>query len=148
MNDTRVKIYSYVKEFRNAIEAMKEEVIQKDEKGILLWWLERFPKGRCADASQLLAKYLSSKGIETKYIEQGHSENIRSHAWLEKDEYIIDITIDQFEGFSDTMIVMNDRSWHSSLNGKIGNGDFEKFNEYNRNRLKDLYQKIISKVEL
>ncbi|MEE2602551.1 MAG: hypothetical protein VX595_05740 [Pseudomonadota bacterium] len=62
--------------------------------------ISQFPSGCCGDASQTLATYLHSElGIVCDYVhgEKGGKNNeIGSHAWLEIEGIVIDITADQF----------------------------------------------------
>ena len=89
-----VKKLSY--EFRKAI----EKAIEVDELGTDFAF-KRFPRGCCGDTSYLLAEYLFQNGIVPSYVcgvYRGKGpENMQSHAWLlTDDDYIIDITGDQF----------------------------------------------------
>ena len=63
--------------------------------------LNKFPKGSCGDASLLLGKYLIENGFEPKYKngKNGKYEgnDVKSHAWLELNDIIIDITARQFD---------------------------------------------------
>lgn len=82
--------------------------------------LQDFPRGSCGDASLLLAKHLQNQGIwpltyvcgEMTIDEKG---KFHSHAWLEIEDIIIDITADQFEGVTQQVIVTRDRSWHEQF---------------------------------
>ena len=44
-----------------------------------------------------------------------------SHAWLQCDCLIVDITADQFPEISDTVIVRENSEWHATLNGEPQN---------------------------
>lgn len=60
-----------------------------------------FPKGTCGSASEVLGRILKEEfQIEGAYIcAESHSQLDwdESHAWVEVDDFIIDITHDQFE---------------------------------------------------
>jgi len=58
--------------------------------------LQSFPHGACGNASVLLGEWLIRKGIEDVEYVSGSSNVIKSHAWLECDGLIIDITADQY----------------------------------------------------
>lgn len=94
------KIEKLAIDFRKAL----ENALKFDELG-LDFMFKRFPRGCCGDTSYLLAEYLLENGIETSYvcgtyINSGF-ENMQSHAWLiDENEYIIDITGDQFKNDS------------------------------------------------
>ena len=77
--------------------------------------LARFPRGSCGDACELLGEYLSDAGLGRWTYKCGwdSEERRRSHAWLEQDEIIIDITADQFDDLdAPPTIVSLDREWH------------------------------------
>ena len=62
----------------------------------------RFPRGCCGDASDLMAEFLLDNGFKSCYIcgtySDGSFEGTQSHAWLLVDNRIIvDITDDQFK---------------------------------------------------
>ncbi|MBC2932935.1 hypothetical protein [Nocardioides sp. zg-1228] len=42
----------------------------------------------------------------------GINETGRTHAWLEQDDVIIDITAYQFDDIDEPIIVTTDRTWH------------------------------------
>lgn len=57
--------------------------------------LADFPLGACGDASLVLAWYLRQHGL-TELIAYVCSNEIPSHAWLEVEGWLVDITADQF----------------------------------------------------
>ncbi|EDM67319.1 hypothetical protein PE36_12772 [Moritella sp. PE36] len=77
-------------------------------------FFDRFPKAACGFTTDMLSKYLISKGvrnIESVSGKRGDS----SHAWLEYESYIIDITGDQFiDGVSPVYISKN-REFHDQF---------------------------------
>jgi len=92
--------------------------------------LQRFPKGCCATASRLLARYLTDEGLAStsnlRFVVNGSRKNVhgvwksarpfiegvQTHAWIEIDGIILDITADQFEDGPAPVMVTIDRSWH------------------------------------
>lgn len=76
--------------------------------------LRQFPKGSCGDASLLLAMYLSTKKLEPLQYIVGVKRR-QSHAWLQLDDIIIDITADQFDESKDAVIVTKDDGWHKTF---------------------------------
>lgn len=57
-----------------------------------------FPKGSCMDASILLGHLLSKNGFgDYNLMSAEHKDSQLTHAWLENDQYSIDITASQFE---------------------------------------------------
>ncbi len=72
-----------------------------------------FPRGSCGDASILLGEYLhQNDGGIWDYVGGERDSDLHSHAWLEKDGLILDITADQFDGMDEDCIVSRDSSWH------------------------------------
>lgn len=75
--------------FRRAIEEIGGETLGSR--------FGNFPHGACGDTSYVLGAYLSECGFgEFDYV-CGEKDNA-SHAWLESDGIIVDITADQFAG--------------------------------------------------
>ena len=58
-----------------------------------------FPRGCCGNISSVLGRLLKENGFGVFEYVYGRSEvfNIDSHAWLEKEAIVCDITADQFE---------------------------------------------------
>lgn len=87
---------SLVYRFRAAIEAAYDKNLLADD--ILF---RRFPKGCCGDASVLLGHYLLENGIETDYVCGTYygddTFDRQSHAWLQINGIVIDVTGDQFQ---------------------------------------------------
>lgn len=90
-------IFENVRNFRKAIDNAKS-----DDKFVHLSPFNNFPKECCEHTSDLLAQYLSEKGIITNKVNGSFKfdENWH-HVWLlTEDDTIIDITGDQFIGKS------------------------------------------------
>ncbi|MBC2726029.1 MAG: transglutaminase domain-containing protein [Desulfosporosinus sp.] len=108
-------------------------------------WFLRFPHGCCGDTSNLLSRFLRDNGISTEYV-SGFRGN-QSHAWLEYDNLIIDITAYQFPEIKEEVLVTRDKSWHDKFKRQErSDGDFERFESYNRNRLSSMYANILRKI--
>src|SRR5690606_15234832 len=56
---------------------------------------ENFPSGACGDTTPLLGTYLIEQGFETFMYASGNKGNT-THAWLQLNSIVIDITADQF----------------------------------------------------
>ena len=87
---------------------------------------ENYPAGSCGAASELLAEYLHSKGFGIfSYVSVGN--NGSSHAWLEQDGLIIDITAGQFEGSSEAFRVTKETGWYEKFQERrsIPNGSYK-----------------------
>jgi hypothetical protein len=105
--------------------------------------LRDFPRGACGDASLLLAKYLQVNGLGRAVLLVGHREG-QEHAWLQLQDFTVDITADQFKDQDASVIVTADSSWHSSFNGKIHNtADFCLYDPDSAAILVTAYQEII-----
>lgn len=103
------EIYCHAVEFRAAILACmgRLEAIS----------LRQFPFASCGDASDLLGVYLSSLGLLCVYT-SGSDDDQQTHAWLDFEETIIDITADQFCG-NETVIVTRDSDFHAGFDVDI-----------------------------
>ena len=111
--DLMRKIRLQTEIFRTAIEACESEELPVS--------LQDFPRGSCSDASLLLARYLQSQGVWPLIYVSGQTNaderhQIQTHAWLEIDDIIIDITADQFDDVTQSVIVTRDRSWYQRFN--------------------------------
>jgi len=95
--------------------------------------LHDFPRGACGDAALLLAKHLDQLGFGTFQYMLGE-RNGHSHAWLERDDLIIDITGDQFEDGPEAVFVSNKGSaWHDGFAGEAQHiADFEIFDDHTK----------------
>ena len=71
-----------------------------------------FPKGACGNASSFLGYWLGLENLE--YV-SGERDGGISHAWLEINGYIIDITGDQFDAEYLPVYVSKDRTFHDSF---------------------------------
>lgn len=89
---------------------------------------QSFPRGCCGDVAELLAALLKDEGLGTfAYVSGWRDGNDISHAWLEKDGYIVDATADQFEDAVCRPMVTCDKSWHAQFSGRVehrDDGDF------------------------
>jgi hypothetical protein len=78
--------------------------------------LKNFPHGSCGDASILLGQYLFDRSFGLWEYAGGERElDLHSHAWLERDGLIIDITADQLDDVDEPIIVTRDRAWHGQF---------------------------------
>ncbi|MFK4750955.1 hypothetical protein [Oceanobacter antarcticus] len=108
-------LYLLARQFRRAIEAVpREEFIGSV--------FRDFPAGCCGDTSNVLATYLFEKtGVIADYCagrDGGTDQEIYSHAWLQINNLIIDITADQFQdrGYPlDPVYVGPATDWHKTF---------------------------------
>ena len=86
-----------------------------EQGGLRLHSLVNFPKGSCGDASEMLGQYLSDSDLGTWSYRSGtQSDLFATHAWVERNDMIVDITADQFADISEPVIVTADRTWHDT----------------------------------
>lgn len=101
-----IKIRELAGHFRNAIEKCPKERLSVS--------FCNFPRGACGDTSILLGEFLSDHGYGPCDYVSGIRDH-QSHAWLELNKMIIDITADQFDEKESKVILTNDRTWHSTF---------------------------------
>lgn len=93
---------------RDALDALP---IDKRDPGF-----EYFPKGTCGPVTELMGRLvLERTGREGIYVcGAGHPclSRQQTHAWLEVDGFIVDLTHDQFEGTGVNGWVLFDSPWH------------------------------------
>ncbi|HEX6367580.1 MAG TPA: hypothetical protein VF006_01530 [Longimicrobium sp.] len=129
--------------FRRALEAVAP--------GSCASALRQFPLGSCGDVTDLLGTYLGEKGAgEFDYIlgEKRRPEKrggYLSHAWLERDGLIVDITADQFPEVSEPVIVTSASPWHRSFSTRrLRPADFRTGGSPEMHLLKEAYARITS----
>ena len=69
-----------------------------------------FPLGSCGDVSLILGKYFDEMGLGQFDYVCGEIDG-KTHAWLEKDGIIVDITADQFNEIADEIIVTTNNDY-------------------------------------
>ena len=127
--------------FRNAIEIMIKDDLYDLEH------FKDFPKGGCGDACELLSIYLKENNINALYV--SGEKGFQSHGWLECEDYIIDITADQFNDVDEKVIITDNRDWHDQFNIMWKRAvEIEEIDQYNRQRLMSLYKKIIEIISV
>jgi hypothetical protein len=87
--------------------------IIESEPRSLIGSLTNYPNGACEDASYLLARYFADQGCgEFEFVLGVRKQKSHSHAWLEQEGLIVDITADQFKGMNSGVFVSQNGSWH------------------------------------
>lgn len=108
--------------------------------------LRNFPRGACGDASLLLAKYLQVNRCGLSSLVLGKRRG-QCHAWLQLQQYVIDITADQFADQDARVIVSSDSPWHASFNGNVHNpADFCAYDPRTAFQLTRAYRVITSRL--
>ena len=95
------------------------QMIENADRSKLPIEFENFPAGSCGDASILLAQYLIDAGYDTPiYVsaELVRPPDLLSHAWIELDGVILDVTADGFEPDAPPVIVAENSTWHDRFN--------------------------------
>jgi hypothetical protein len=144
-------------EMNTNIEAIRE-LAGRFRKGIencdstrMIITMGSFPHGACGDAALLLARYLRDNGAgEFQYVvaDRGEGEDWTSHAWLEQDGLVVDITADQFDELEAPVLVTEDRSFHDTF-GNLDRGqsaDFEVYTLMVSPGLGDTYRAILEAI--
>lgn len=109
------------------------EAIERADKDSLPNGLKEFPRGSCSDASLLLARYLTDQRYGPFKIVRADRWNLANnthttHAWLEKDGFIIDITADHYAEILDKVIVTNSSDWHKTfVVDEVREADLDKY---------------------
>lgn len=122
--------------------------IMKCDPKFLIITLKNFPNGACGDAALLLAKYLEDNECGKFDYVLGYRKG-KSHAWLQRDSVIVDITADQFQDQDKPVIVTEDHTWHSQFN--IENRHMADFTSYDKstvNILLQTYKQILWAAQL
>ncbi len=88
-----LKLFEDCKSFRNAVERVKSNLSILDIKSLLF---TNFPGGSCERTSTILGSYLLELGYKSIEIVNGGFSGLQRHVWIEIDEYLVDITADQF----------------------------------------------------
>ena len=79
---------------------------------------EKFPECSCGDASTLLAQYLIDAGYDTPTYVSGEivePTRLLSHAWIELDDIVLDITADGIDPNLPKVIVTDNSAWHDQF---------------------------------
>lgn len=106
-----------------------------------------FPGGACGDTSLLLGKYLLEHyNIDCEYVCGScliEGKENSTHAWLEKSDFKIDITADQFDDINERVIVSKSHSLYVYYEFD----ESRKISEYFPLELVSSYQIIVRKIE-
>ncbi len=119
--------------------------IEQTDKNKLTGSCINFPNGSCDDVSILLAKYLMENGFFDINLIKGGFDN-KSHNWLEVENYVVDITADQFE-FTESYIVASNSDWHNQLiiHSRI-KPNIDNYDNHTRHLFLEAYDAIINNL--
>ena len=80
-----------------------------------------FPKGVCGAVCFLLGHYLRENGFPgAEYVNGIRRFDGESHAWIETEGIIVDITGDQFADVVEEVVVTLDPTWHRQFSDSPG----------------------------
>jgi hypothetical protein len=115
--------------------------------------LRNFPRDSCADAVLLLGAYLLDAGLGTfeavggRFATPGAGES-RTHAWLDRDGVIVDITADQFPDVTEKVIVTRDPAWHRRFHSNNrGVADFRRYDPATAAQLGAVYERVCQTLD-
>lgn len=101
---TKEKLLYECTRVRKAIEIASTKNICRDV------GVHHFPLGCCGIASLVLGMWLLRFAKDIEYV-HGWRDN-QSHAWLEYQGWIIDITADQFEKINEKVLITDNRTFY------------------------------------
>lgn len=133
------KIREMADHFRKAIETIPVDTLPV--------CMQLFPRGACGDTSLLFGAYLVDHSVSGFKWMSGSRGDVRndtwtSHAWLQRDDLVVDLTADQFPDTPAGVIVMCPSPWHAQFNGEErGSGDFRGWS--NVDQLTRLYRRLL-----
>lgn len=136
-----VRILEIARQFRTAIESIPPEARPIG--------MQCFPRGACGDAALLFGALLVDRSIPGfEYIcgERGSkSDNTWvSHAWLQRNDLVVDLTADQFSDAPADVIVASPSTWHMQFSTAPGQeSDFRKWSGYGAELLYPMYARVI-----
>jgi len=123
-NKQQKKLLKLANQFRIALESCPKELLPTNFK--------KFPRGACGVTCLLLAKWLEENGEGDFYYvsgRRGKGKGVHSHAWLERNGTIVDITADQFQGGTPPVYVGPPSAFHKTFRvDQTHEADFENYN--------------------
>jgi hypothetical protein len=103
--------------FRTAIRATPPSEVDPEVRFIV----SAFPTGVCGAVCFLLGHYLRENGFPgAEYVNGIRRLDGQSHAWIETEGIIVDITGDQFAEVVDEVVVTPDATWHRQFSDLPG----------------------------
>ena len=114
--------------------------------------MQEFPRGACGDTVALLGTFLIDNGFgEFDYMLDEmaiHGDaDWSTHAWLQRDDLVADITADQFRGIGDRVIVTTQSAWHRSLGGQRQDvANFRTYDVASADELRAAYHEILDNL--
>ncbi len=126
---------------RDLVERFRAAIEECDFKLLPIAFRE-FPSGSCGDAALILAKYLKENGQEGFVYVCGMRDG-HSHAWLQRDDLIVDITGDQFSDNHDPVCVSRGSAWHAEFEiDRESSSDIDLYTDFTRFNLGAAFDRI------
>jgi len=116
---------------------------------------ENFPVGCCGDTAPMLGHYLCDIGLgKFDYVlgergSPGPASDEQSHAWLQQEGLVVDITADQFPEIQTEVIVSADSQWHRTFRSRtdyVADFELEAFQGPAHPTLRDAYVQILARL--
>jgi hypothetical protein len=107
--------------------------------------MDAFPRGACGDSALMLGQYLFESGLGKWQYRSGMRDGY-THAWIDQDGLIVDITADQFDEISEPVIVARRSAWYQTFTSIGGEGRQALVDdpETDGGRMQRLYVKVLS----
>lgn len=115
--------------------------------------MKRFPVAACGDTALLMGAYLADQGIQGfAYICGTRGEHAdgswHTHAWLQHERCVIDITADQFSDMPHAIIVSATSKWHKQFRvERSHDADFREWSGMGIDPLHSMYEEILRAIE-
>lgn len=128
--------------------AFRDAIVRSGGGGLLS--LQNFPNGACGDASILLGQFFADNALgEWFYVngERATLSGMQSHAWIERNGLVVDITANQFAEIDDPVLVTAEKGWHLQFveeNRHVARIDI--YDEHTREKLRVGYELILESV--
>lgn len=104
---------------------------------------KNFPHGACGDTCEVLAELLGELGYGSFDYVVGCRENGNSHAWLERNSEIIDITADQFDEISDSVYIGPPNAWYQLFEiQKVHEAGYSRLDAHSRAELSNVHSRV------
>ncbi|SNT62833.1 hypothetical protein SAMN05216276_10947 [Streptosporangium subroseum] len=106
----RQAVYEKAVQFRSALE----------QGGLQLQSFAKFPRASCGDTCEMLGQFLIDSNLGIWTYRTGIDSSNSSHAYLERNGLLLDITADQFDDVSTPVMLTEDQTWHRQFSLTAG----------------------------
>jgi len=139
------RIFEMATDFRAAIESIPFEERP--------YSMQSFPNCSCGDTSRLFGAFLvdcAIPGFQFISGERGSKagNTWASHAWLQHNDLVVDLTADQFSDAPSGVIVSAPSPWHEQFQTETGTDpDFRQSSDYGAELLYSIYEKVLRSIQ-